>query len=357
MSVGYVPVQWNRHKRAYDAVLAGGVVAMLAAFFTAGKLLFTGEHAISDEILAIRALGFCAFVLLHAALSIGPLARLEPRFLPLLYNRRHLGVTTFLVALAHGALTIGYYHGFGVIGPLRSLLTSNTQWDTIRGFPFQLLGAGALLVLFLLAATSHDFWNRNLGPRLWKSIHMLLYPAYALVILHVTLGALQTPRGAWLAIAVGAGAAWVCGLHLVCGWRERARDRARRAAPQRADAQTAEGWIDVADAGELMDGRGKAVSIPGGERVALFRTGDDVFALSNVCAHQGGPLGEGRIRDGCVTCPWHGWQYRPQDGCAPPPFTERVPVYPVRVVDGRVRVLLRTAGPTRRRGEPETKRE
>jgi hypothetical protein len=47
-------------------------------------------------------------------------------------------------------------------------------------------------------------------------------------------------------------------------------------------------------------------------------------------------LGEGKIIDGCVTCPWHGWQYRPEDGCSPPPFTEVVPTYRVRLVDGTV---------------------
>jgi nitrite reductase/ring-hydroxylating ferredoxin subunit len=59
-------------------------------------------------------------------------------------------------------------------------------------------------------------------------------------------------------------------------------------------------------------------------------------AVSNLCAHQNGPLGEGRIVDGCITCPWHGYQYRPEDGCAPPPFTERLATYRLRVANGMV---------------------
>src|SRR2546428_6173232 len=43
----------------------------------------------------IRAAGSAAFLLLHVVLCIGPLCRLDSRFLPLLYNRRHLGVVTF----------------------------------------------------------------------------------------------------------------------------------------------------------------------------------------------------------------------------------------------------------------------
>jgi nitrite reductase/ring-hydroxylating ferredoxin subunit len=57
-----------------------------------------------------------------------------------------------------------------------------------------------------------------------------------------------------------------------------------------------------------------------------------------VCAHQGGPLYEGKVIDGCLTCPWHGWQYRPGDGCSPPPFQERLITYRIRLKNGRVLV-------------------
>jgi len=42
------------------------------------------------------------------------------------------------------------------------------------------------------------------------------------------------------------------------------------------------------------------------------------------------------VIDGCVVCPWHGYEYDPVDGTSPPPFTERVPTFNVRVVDSRV---------------------
>ena len=41
--------------------------------------------------------------------------------------------------------------------------------------------------------------------------------------------------------------------------------------------------------------------------LALFHLDDGFFALENMCPHQGGPVGEGTIDDGVVTCPWHGW--------------------------------------------------
>ncbi|MEP0848253.1 MAG: ferric reductase-like transmembrane domain-containing protein [Phycisphaerae bacterium] len=340
MSVGYVAVQWNRHKRVYDAVLVSGVAAYLGVYVGLGRLLFIGAEAISAEILALRALGSCAFLLLTLTLCIGPLARLNPRFLPLLYNRRHLGVATFVVALLHGALATGFYHGFGVVNPLMSLLTGNTSYGSLRAFPFQVLGLAALLILFLMAATSHDFWNRNLGPRLWKALHMLVYPAYSLVVLHVALGALQTPRAAWLAPLVAGAALLVVALHIITGWRERNADK-RSAEPIQHSTE----WIDAGDAGDIPDGRARIVCAQGGERIAVFRHGACVSAITNVCVHQGGPLGEGRILDGCVTCPWHGWQYRPADGQAPPPFTERIVTYSVRVSGGRVRVNAKPLPP------------
>jgi len=47
-------------------------------------------------------------------------------------------------------------------------------------------------------------------------------------------------------------------------------------------------------------------------------------------------LGEGKILDGCITCPWHGYQYLPHNGQSPPPFKERVSTYDVRIEGSKV---------------------
>lgn len=334
MSVGYVAVQWNRHKRIYDLITAGAMVVFVATFFVVGRLAFAGEHAVSDPILLMRALGACAFISLHVILCIGPLARLNSRFTPFLYNRRHLGVATFLVGVVHAVVAVGFYHGFGIVNPLVSLLGTNTAFLSFATFPYQLLGVGGLLILFLMAATSHDFWLRNLGARTWKRLHMLVYLAYLLLVMHVALGALQTQRSGWLIGIVALGAAIVGVLHVVAGFREHFKDVRGVEEPTRRG----EGWIDVCSVDEIADGRGKPVAIGERERIAIFRYGNCVSATTNVCAHQGGPLGEGKIIDGCVTCPWHGWTYRPGDGQAPPPFTEKIATYRVRVVRRRVQV-------------------
>ncbi len=335
MSVQYTAVKWNRNKRIYDAVLLSTVTLYLVLFWLISKLWWTGSSALSDEVLLIRASGTCAFLLLHVVLCIGPLARLDRRFLPLLYNRRHLGVTTFLLGLLHGGLTIGYYHGFGQHQPLVSLLTSNTNYGSWIAFPFEALGVFALIILFLMAATSHDFWLKNLSPGVWKGLHMLVYPAYALLVLHVALGALQAEASRVYPILLSFGVTTVTALHLATGWRERARDTQGPAAGSGFPSET---WIDVGSVDEIPNHRAKIVCWAGHERIAVFRYDGQVSAVTNVCAHQGGPLGEGQIRDGCITCPWHGWEYRPQDGQAPPPFTEKIRTYRVRLQKGRLLV-------------------
>ena len=78
-----------------------------------------------------------------------------------------------------------------------------------------------------------------------------------------------------------------------------------------------DGWLSVGPPKSIPDKAAIIVSAPGGERIAVFRDGEEIGAVTNLCAHQNGPLGEGRIIDGCVTCPWHGYQYRLSDGRAP----------------------------------------
>lgn len=60
-------------------------------------------------------------------------------------------------------------------------------------------------------------------------------------------------------------------------------------------------------------GSGREVLVSG-RVVAVFRTLDGFFAVDGMCAHQGGPIAQGRLDDKCVTCPWHGWQYDIRDG-------------------------------------------
>jgi DMSO/TMAO reductase YedYZ heme-binding membrane subunit/nitrite reductase/ring-hydroxylating ferredoxin subunit len=332
MAHEYKLIQWTQFKQRYDLAFMLGVLAFIGAYLSIALLAPPPEAQALPIQVALRVLGACAFALLTLILLIGPLARLSPRFLPLLYNRRHLGVACFALALTHAALVIVWYHGFGDLNPFVSLLVSNPRYDAIQGFPFESLGLIALLILFVMAATSHDFWNAVLGPNMWKALHMLVYWAYALIVAHVMLGVVQAAKSPIYALVVGVSALLVAALHIFASAREARSDESNQ-------TLEADGWLRVGALGDIPDKCAHIVIPPAGERIAVFRDGAHVYAISNVCRHQGGPLGEGRIVDGCVTCPWHGFQYRPQDGRAPAPYTEKVATYPALIADGVVFVF------------------
>lgn len=329
MSHGYRAVNWTPFKRRFDAWMLAGMSAYLLAFVLGSTLVLPADQSFTPVQVLIRATGSLAFLQLSFLLCIGPLARLTPRFKPFLYNRRHLGVTLFALALVHAVLVTVWYHAFGVLNPLLSLLVSNPRYDALGGFPFESLGLVALLMLFLLAATSHDFWNANLGPGLWKAIHMLVYPAYALLVAHVVLGALQSQTHPLLVALLLVGVVVVVGLQVLAAVVASGPDL-------RAEAGL--DWLRVGLVDDIPEKRARVVEPAGAERIAVFRYDGQVAAVSNVCRHQAGPLGEGRVIDGCITCPWHGYQYRPEDGCSPPPFTESIATYRTRVVKGVIYV-------------------
>ncbi|GAA1756413.1 Rieske (2Fe-2S) protein [Kocuria aegyptia] len=100
-------------------------------------------------------------------------------------------------------------------------------------------------------------------------------------------------------------------------------------------------WTDVLADAELPAGGHRRVPA-GGVSVLLVRDGNRIEALDSVCNHMGGPLEEGTIAGGCVTCPWHGSTFRLADGAVVRgPATASQPGYETRVEDGRIQVRRR----------------
>jgi chlorite dismutase len=107
----------------------------------------------------------------------------------------------------------------------------------------------------------------------------------------------------------------------------------RRTAEQLAEAG---GWARVAAVEELPEGAAAAVYFRG-DQVALFNLEGRIYALGNRCSHANGPLVEGAVEGGCVTCPYHGSRFdlasgQPRGG----PAVKPVPTYQVKVEDGAV---------------------
>jgi sulfoxide reductase heme-binding subunit YedZ len=324
MSIGYKIIDWNLQKKKYDFIMFGCMMLYLA--------LFTGFNAwlqpdMTFETLLIRATGTLAIVMLHIILIIGPLSRFVPQAKILLYNRRHLGVSMFFVAAVHGIFSIIQYHAGGNKNPLVSLFTSNTDYFSFINFPFMILGFSALIILFFMAATSHDFWLNKLTAKTWKKLHMGVYFAYAIIIFHVLLGTLQNDKTLSGYLLLLLGVVSVCGIHILAGIKNRKEEK--------LFFKRSSDFELVCKVENIEENKAKLFTFKG-KSIAIFKYGNKISAVDNFCKHQGGPLSEGKIIDGCITCPWHGWQYKPEDGCSPPPFEEKVPTYETRLEDGYV---------------------
>ena len=343
MAVLYQPVIWNRNKYKYDTVLIVAVAVYIFAFLRLSPDVADHMGRIDGAIRQIRAWGTCAFLMLTVILCIGPLARLDKRFTPLLYNRRHFGVMTAMVASVHASKVLGWYFAFSPRVPYEGYWFSNVTFTQLYrlfesgngltqfiGFPIELLGIAALLILAIMAVTSHDFWMHFLTPPLWKAIHMSVYACYGLVIMHVSLGYIQTSKDPTFSGLVGISAIIVIGLHLLSARREAKRETDFTAKEVDKD------WVEAGRVGDIANKRAMITLTPDGEKVAIYRYDGKLSAISNACAHQNGPLGEGRIIRGCVTCPWHGFQYNPENGRSPPPFTEKIATFRLRLDGDRV---------------------
>lgn len=110
------------------------------------------------------------------------------------------------------------------------------------------------------------------------------------------------------------------------------------------DERTAEGRpgeaVAVADAGEMKPGQMKLIHA-NGQRVVLARTETGHAACADRCTHRGGPLSDGTLACGIVTCPWHGSQFDVQTGAVKAgPAGEPIPTHRVEEIDGKVKLTL-----------------
>jgi nitrite reductase (NADH) small subunit len=93
--------------------------------------------------------------------------------------------------------------------------------------------------------------------------------------------------------------------------------------------------IKVLDLTALAPGAVELVTVDG-EDVALFRRGDEIFALGNLCPHQGGSLCDGFVEGDIAICPLHGWEFDLRSGACMTVPGESVPFYAVTVKDGAI---------------------
>jgi len=91
---------------------------------------------------------------------------------------------------------------------------------------------------------------------------------------------------------------------------------------------------------ELPPGSMRYVDIDG-LPIGLANVQGTIYAFSDSCRHEGGPLSAGVLIEYTVTCPWHGWTYDVRSGKSiVPPVGLRIATYPVEIIDDVVYVVI-----------------
>jgi nitrite reductase/ring-hydroxylating ferredoxin subunit len=224
------------------------------------------------------------------------------------------------------------------VRPRMSALLDAAGGPAAEGAADLLVAAGVVAAVPTAAAGLND-WSDTVGPQTRVGLVHAALNTTALSLYLASLVARARGRrraGQALGLAglgVLTGGAYLGG-HLSFGMGVNVN---RTAWEQRPDQ-----WTPVLADTELADGtfrKADAVGVP----VLLYRTAGTVYALDSTCTHMGGPLAEGTISDGCVTCPWHGSTFRFADGTiVRGPASTPQPRYQTRIQDGRIEVRALT---------------
>src|SRR5215207_10185134 len=95
----------------------------------------------------------------------------------------------------------------------------------------------------------------------------------------------------------------------------------------------------VCRVGDIPENEGKTVTVKG-KLVALFRHNGQFQAIDDTCPHMGASLSGGYVENGVVTCPWHAWRFRLNDGAWADNPRLKIGCYAVRVEGDEVQIDL-----------------
>ena len=357
---------------------------ILLFIFSASGFIF---RDIDEPTLVLRVSAIASFFLINIVLLIGPWSFLSEKIIRFYQFRRHIGVSAFLLGCTHASIVFSKYFNYSAESAFSSIfifygftglfimfwlgLTSwdffqkklnNTQWSIIHtvllviyatvsvffyqvqnlikepALPYHSLAVLTFLIVWILFAP-YSIAKRLLKTRVfgWKNLHILIYIAYFSLIFHVFFGALNNQElilksAFWFLVF------FVLGSHAAGGLKRVIDNSKINSKIKSINRQYTEGektFIGIAKAGEFEEGRGQKFYVQN-KPVAVFKNENGFIAISDVCAHQKGPLHKGKIEYGMVECPWHYWTYDGKTGCTPGKERICVPIYETRVIDGTV---------------------
>lgn len=106
-------------------------------------------------------------------------------------------------------------------------------------------------------------------------------------------------------------------------------------------------WVKTIPCGSLQDGQAEAVAMPNGRTVAVFFWDGNYFATDNQCPHMGFPLVRGSVKNGVLTCDWHGRAFDIQSGGCFHSQCDDLDVFPIKVEDDFVWVQYSSDRPAK----------
>jgi len=97
-------------------------------------------------------------------------------------------------------------------------------------------------------------------------------------------------------------------------------------------------YLEILPADQLPDGERVFIEVAG-RSLVIFNLAEKLFAIGDVCSHDGGPVGDGEIEEYEIICPRHGARFDIRTGKVTSlPAVVDIPSYPVRVVDGMIQI-------------------
>ncbi len=98
-------------------------------------------------------------------------------------------------------------------------------------------------------------------------------------------------------------------------------------------------YVKAAESSSVKGKTGYSVKVNNID-IVLFKSDGKVYAFKDKCPHQGAPLSDGYVRDGCVVCLYHGWKFNLQDGSFINNKTLKLKQYPVEEENGEIYVMI-----------------